>query len=104
MESVKKLIPNEIAITIDEKTAEGIYTRGAMVASSFTEFTFDFFSDLPGGVPGKVKARLILNPVHAKRFLSALQENIGIYEGKHGKIIDKGPFVLPKLLGPTGDA
>src|SRR3990170_1961934 len=82
----------KIEIQIDEDTAQGVYTNLAAINHSENEFIFDFIFVQPQSPKAKVRSRLILSPKHAKRFLNALQENIGRYEENFGKVEDsKGP-------------
>ena len=78
--------PNQINIELSEEVAEGVYSNLAMVAHSNTEFVLDFIRLMPGVPKAKVKARIIITPEHAKRLLSALNDNIQKYEGSFGPI------------------
>ena len=40
----------------------------------------------------KVKARIVLTPQHAKRFMKALNENIRKFESQNGEIADMEDF------------
>jgi hypothetical protein len=77
---------NQINIELSEETAEGIYANLAMIAHSNSEFVIDFIRLMPGIPKAKVKARIVITPEHAKRFLNALQENIEKYEESFGGI------------------
>ena len=78
--------PGQINIELSEEVAEGVYSNLAMVAHSNTEFVLDFIRLMPGVPKAKVKARIIVTPEHAKRLLSALNENIQKYENTFGPI------------------
>ena len=78
--------PGQINIELSEEVAEGVYSNLAMVAHSNTEFVLDFIRLMPGVPKAKVKARIIVTPEHAKRLLSALQDNIQKYEKSFGGI------------------
>jgi hypothetical protein len=69
---------NQINIELDEKIAEGIYS--------------------------KVKSRIVLTPQHAKRLLKALAENIQRFEQAHGEIKEGDAPQIPLNFGPTGQA
>ncbi len=84
---------NQINIELPEDVAEGIYSNLAIISHSHAEFVIDFVKILPGVPKGKVKARIILTPEHAKRLLEALQENIKKYEENFGKIKDINPNI-----------
>jgi len=75
-----------IQIQLDDITAQGIYSNLAFVNHSETEFTIDFVYLQPQEPKGKVRARIITSPLHMKRFLLAIQENVRKYEEKFGEI------------------
>lgn len=77
---------NQINIELSEEVAEGQYVNLAMIAHSSSEFVIDFVRMMPGVPKAKVKSRVVLTPEHAKRLLSALNENIKKYEDQHGHI------------------
>lgn len=82
--------PVEIKIEIDEQTSQGVYANLAFITHTEGEFTLDFIYVQPQEPKGKVKARIISSPVHTKRFLQALQENINRYEQNYGEILVRG--------------
>ena len=86
MENGDKVQPQQIQIEIDEATARGAYANLALVAHSETEFFFDFLLLQPQSPKTKVLSRIISSPVHAKRFLWALKDNIEKYEARFGPI------------------
>lgn len=94
----------QINIELDEKVAEGIYSNLAIINHSVSEFVVDFISIMPGTPKSKVKARVILTPQHAKRFLKALGENVNRFEKSHGEIKDYEQPPIPLNFGPTGEA
>jgi hypothetical protein len=75
-----------LQVEIDEATARGTYTNLALITHSETEFLLDFLFLQPQAPKTKVLARVISSPVHAKRLLWALQDNIQKYEARFGKI------------------
>ena len=77
---------NNINFELDENTAQGSYSNLVIVNHSPTEFVLDFINVMPGSPKAKVRSRIILTPQHAKRFLSALEENISKYESSFGEI------------------
>ena len=85
---------NQMNIELSEEIAEGIYSNLAMIAHSNSEFVIDFIRILPNINKAKVKARLVLTPQHAKRLLSALQENISKYEQNFGIIRESNDHTL----------
>ena len=74
----------EIKIEIDDKDVGGIYSNLAVISHNENEFVIDFVFVHPP--KGKVNARIITSPSHAKRFLKALQQNVDIYEANVGPI------------------
>lgn len=75
-----------LQVEIDETVARGLYTNLALITHSETEFLIDFLFLQPQAPKTKVLTRLITSPVHAKRLLWALQDNIEKYEARHGAI------------------
>ncbi len=49
---------------------------------------------MPGVQQAHVRSRVILAPLHAKRVLAALEQNIQNYEAQFGEIKEVEPFVL----------
>jgi len=82
---------NKLNIELPEDIAQGIYSNLAIISHSHAEFVIDYITILPGVPKGKVKARIILTPEHAKRLLKALQDNIKKYEETFGPIKDITP-------------
>lgn len=94
----------QINIELDDTVAQGIYSNLAIINHSASEFVVDFVSIMPGAPKSKVKARIILTPQHAKRFLKALHENVKRFENAHGEIKEFDQPHLPLNFGPTGEA
>jgi len=62
----------------------------------------DFIRVMPGVPKAKVKSRIILTPEHAKRLLTALQDNLEKFENIHGRIkIQQDPSGFPMNFGGT---
>lgn len=83
--------PNEqgqqqLQVEIDETVARGIYTNLALITHSETELILDFLFLQPQTPKAKVLARLVTSPVHAKRLLWALKDNVEKYEARYGPI------------------
>ncbi|AGA76555.1 DUF3467 domain-containing protein [Echinicola vietnamensis] len=76
----------QINVELSDEVAEGIYANLAMIAHSNSEFVLDFIRLMPGVPKARVKSRIIMTPDHAKRLLSALQDNVEKYEKAFGKI------------------
>tara|TARA_B100000900_G_scaffold360891_1_gene333257 strand:- start:167 stop:481 length:315 start_codon:yes stop_codon:yes gene_type:complete len=94
----------QINIELDEAIAEGTYSNLAIINHSPSEFVIDFVAIMPGTPKAKIKSRIILTPEHAKRFQSALADNIRRYEESHGEIDSKEQPPIPLNFGPTGEA
>ncbi len=77
---------NQLNIELSEEIAEGIYSNLAIITHSNSEFVLDFIRVMPGLPKAKVKSRIVLTPDHAKRLLSALEENISKFEMINGTI------------------
>ncbi|NNN05667.1 MAG: DUF3467 domain-containing protein [Elusimicrobia bacterium] len=78
--------PPPLQVEIDETVARGTYTNLALITHSETELLIDFLFLQPQTPKTKVLSRIITSPVHAKRFLAALQDNIAKYEARFGPI------------------
>ena len=98
--------PNQpLNIEISEEIAEGAYANLAIITHSNAEFVVDFVNVMPGTPKSKVKSRVILTPMHAKRFMKALVENVERYEEANGPIADMFPVEIPMNFGgPTAQA
>lgn len=96
----------QINIELSEEIAEGVYANLAMIAHSNSEFVIDFIRLMPGVPKAKVKSRVILTPEHARRLLTALEDNISKYEDNFGSIRESNetvPFPM-NFGGPMGEA
>ena len=78
--------PQPLQVEIDEPVARGIYTNLALLTHSETEFLLDFLFLQPQSPKTKVLTRLVTSPVHAKRLIWALKDNLEKYEARHGAI------------------
>ena len=93
---------NQLNIELSEEIAEGIYSNLAIITHSSSEFVLDFIRVMPGVPKAKVKSRIILTPEHAKRLLTALQDNLEKFENIHGRIkIQQDPSGFPMNFGGT---
>ena len=92
-------------IELTEEIAEGTYANLAIITHSPAEFVMDFVNIMPNMPKAKVKSRIVMTPVHAKRLMRALVENIKRYESQHGTIKDAEQVALPfNYAGPAGQA
>ena len=101
-----KKVSNEqqLNISIDEATSDGVYSNLAIINHSSAEFIVDFVTVMPGAPKARVKSRVILTPDHIKRFHKALGDNIKRYEIANGTITTNEPPPIPLNFGPTGEA
>lgn len=90
--------PQPLQIEIDENVARGTYTNLALITHSETEMLIDFLFLQPQTPKTKVLTRIVTSPVHAKRFLAALQDNIAKYEARFGPI-NAGEAAPPQASG-----
>ena len=101
-DKAKEQQPNQINIELSEEIAEGEFANLAMIAHSSSEFVIDFIRLMPGIPKAKVKARIVITPEHAKRLLTALNENIERYEASFGVIKQTQEFPsFPMNFGGT---
>ena len=78
--------PQTIRIELDDTTAQGQYVNFANIIHSASEFVIDLGRIMPGRTDVKVYSRVIMTPLHAKQLLSALAQNISLFEQKFGEI------------------
>lgn len=101
----KNNTPDQLNIEISEEVAEGTYANLAIITHSNAEFIVDFVNVMPGTPKHKVKSRIILSPMHAKRLLGALADNIRRFESENGEIRDMDSFEIPiDFGGPAAQA
>ncbi len=87
----------KIEIKVTEEIAAGMFCNYSNISHSPEEFVLDYIFVHPAPPPGfgKLMARVIVTPAHAKRFFLALGDNIREYEERIGTIdlhgsIDEG--------------
>ena len=99
---------NQLQIELKEEVAQGTYANLAIITHSSSEFILDFVRVMPGIPKAGVQSRVVLAPEHAKRLLSALEENIGKYERVFGEIRmpgeHQGGTFVPPISGFKGEA
>lgn len=96
----------QISIELPASIAHGVYSNMAVVSHSHTEFVLDFIQVIPGTPKAEVRARVIMTPENAKRFLAAMTENIEKFERMYGELPDfeRDDQVPPNFGGPAGFA
>ena len=83
---------NNLKVDMSPEVATGTYSNLAIISHSPTEITLDFAQMMPGTPNPIVRQRVIMNPVHAKRLLAALSDNIKKYEQNFGSIVEPAPM------------
>lgn len=78
----------DLKLDIAPDVAAGTYSNLAIISHSPTEMILDFAQMLPGSPNANIRSRVIMNPIHAKRLLNALADNIQKYEQNFGTITD----------------
>lgn len=95
---------NQLNIEINEDIADGAYANLAIITHSNAEFVIDFVNVMPGVPKSRVKSRIIFTPMHAKKFMKALAENIERFEEANGSIQDLEQVEIPMNFGPIAQA
>lgn len=75
-----------LKLNITPEVSQGIYSNLVVISHNPTEIILDFAQILPGIDGAAVRQRIIMNPVHAKRTVAALTDNIKKYEQQFGTI------------------
>lgn len=90
-------------VELKPEIAPGVYSNLQIVQHSISEFVVDFLQVMPGVPKAEVRSRVLLAPIHAKKLLYALQENISRYEKNFGTIEEN--FVADYTnINPMGKA
>lgn len=87
--SEPKVQPNQsvqLQVDMDDTASQGVYANLAGVAHSETEFILDFLFLQPNQPKARLRSRVISSPVHTKRLLAALADNVRKYEERFGVI------------------
>ncbi|MBI5242991.1 MAG: DUF3467 domain-containing protein [Elusimicrobia bacterium] len=90
--SEQKDQPNQgvqLQVDMDDATAQGAYANLAGVMHTETEFVLDFLFLQPNQPKAKLRARVISSPMHTKRLLAALADNVRKYEDRFGVIAER---------------
>lgn len=107
LDIMKEQQKSNLNLDIAPDVASGVYSNLAVISHAPTEFVLDFAQMLPGGKNATVRSRVIMSPVHAKRLLMALQDNIQKFEHTYGTIVEPGsPDIdtVPFDMVPQGKA
>jgi hypothetical protein len=77
----------KIEIQLDPEILKGTYANVTNIGHTQEEFLIDFLLVQHQPAPfGKLVSRVIVSPGHARRLLTALQDNIRKYEENYGKL------------------
>ncbi|MDH4200399.1 MAG: DUF3467 domain-containing protein [Spirochaetia bacterium] len=77
----------KIEIQLDPEILKGVYANVTNIGHTEEEFLIDFLLVQHQPAPfGKLVSRIIVSPGHARRLLTALQDNIRKYEENFGKL------------------
>ena len=85
-----------LKLNISPDVAQGTYSNLVVISHTPAEVVLDFAQMMPGLEGATIRQRIIMNPIHAKRTLAALNDNIKKYEQQFGTIEE------PKMM-PAGD-
>ena len=86
MANQKEQPKQNLKLNIAPDVAEGTYSNLVVVSHTPAEVVLDFAQMLPGTEGATIRQRIIMNPIHAKRTLAALNDNIRKYEQQFGTI------------------
>lgn len=93
----------QIEIDITPELMAGVYSNMAIISHSPTEFVADFIQLAPNTPKAFVRSRVIMSPENAKRFVTALQDNIKKFEDNFRKINESNvPPVYSNFDGGGG--
>ena len=79
-----------------EHVAAGVFATAVVVSHTREEFFLDFIATYTA--PLRLVARIILHPVHVKRLLTALRDNLDNYQTQYG------PLPTPPPPKPTSQS
>ncbi len=83
-----------LKLNISPEVAQGTYSNLVVISHNPTEIILDFAQMLPGVDGAAVRQRIIMNPIHAKRTIAALNDNLRKYEQQFGTIEE--PRIAPQ--------
>jgi hypothetical protein len=87
---------NNLKLNIHPDVAKGTYSNLVVVSHNPSEIVLDFAQMLPGLEGATVRERIIMSPIHAKRLLAALNDNLKKYEQQFGTINLNDPHSGPR--------
>lgn len=77
-----------LKLNISPEVSQGTYSNLVVVSHNPTEIILDFAQMLPGIEGAAIRQRIIMNPIHAKRLLAALNDNLKKFEQQFGAIVE----------------
>ncbi len=77
-----------LKLNINPEVAKGTYSNLVVVSHNPSEIVLDFSQILPGLEGATVRERIIMSPIHAKRLLAALNDNLKKFEQQFGPIVE----------------
>ena len=89
---------NNLKLNINPEVANGTYSNLVVISHNPSEIVLDFAQMFPGIEGATVRQRIIMNPIHAKRLLAALNDNIQKYEQNFGAIVEPQPPMDAKTV------
>jgi hypothetical protein len=81
----KGMQPNEVQVVLPENL-EPVYSNSQFVIHDGGQFVLDFMLLMPGVPTAKVKSRIILAPVHMKKLLNIVSQQVAKFEERWGEI------------------
>ena len=79
---------NNLKLNINPEVANGTYSNLVVISHNPSEIVLDFAQMFPGIEGATVRQRIIMNPIHAKRLLAALNDNLKKFEQQFGAIVE----------------
>lgn len=83
--------PQQVTFEIESTIEKGVYVNLGLITFRDTEVVIDMIFLQPQAPKAKVVSRIITSPIHAKRLLAALGDNLRKYEAAFGEIRDPNP-------------
>lgn len=74
----------KIEVKATDEALKGVYSNAMQISHTKEEFYLDFFLLHPP--VGQLVQRLVVSPTHVKKILTALKENVDLYEKSHKPI------------------
>lgn len=79
--------PRQRRVQLERPTnPDATYANTVMISHTQSELFLDFIQVIPSDHRARVQERIVMSPTHAKLFMRALEQNIKLFESKHGEI------------------